>query len=149
MKNLIKLITLGATVAALALPVAAKNLNVATVFSVQDQCSQESKDTLYQAFRDNRTTDQQKAYDSAKKYLACPTTDVTEAQQKIIDYLKKWVTAYEIAIVYALLNDRDSAFLWLDKADHEHAVGFTFARVDPHLENLRTDPRFAQLLKRD
>src|SRR6185295_10597179 len=95
MKNLIKLITLGATVAALALPVAAKNLNVATVFSVQDQCSQESKDTLYQAFRDNRTTDQQKAYDSAKKYLACPTTDVTEAQQKIIDYLKKWVTAYE------------------------------------------------------
>jgi hypothetical protein len=95
MKKMIKLITLGATVAALALPVAAKNLNVATVFSDQDQCSQESKDALYQAFRDNRTTDQAKAYDSAKKYLGCPTTDVTEAQQKIIDYLKKWVTAYE------------------------------------------------------
>ena len=95
MKKMIKLLTLGATVAVLALPVAAKNLNVATVFSDQDQCSQESKDALYQAFRDNRTTDQVKAYDSAKKYLACPTADVTEAQQKIIDYLKKWVTAYE------------------------------------------------------
>ena len=95
MKKMIKLLTLGATVAVLALPVAAKNLNVATVFSDQDQCSQESKDALYQAFRDNRTTDQAKAYDSAKKYLACPTADVTEAQQKIIDYLKKWVTLYE------------------------------------------------------
>jgi len=95
MKKMIKLLTLGATVAALALPVAAKTLNVATVFSDQDQCSQESKDALYQAFRDNRTTDQAKAYDSAKKYLACPAGEVTEAQQKIIDYLKKWVTAYE------------------------------------------------------
>src|SRR5262249_47525117 len=36
-----------------------------------------------------------KAYDSAKKYLACPAADLTEAQQKIIDYLKKWSTAYE------------------------------------------------------
>jgi hypothetical protein len=95
MKKMIKLIALGATVAVLVLPVAAKNLTDATVLSDQDQCSQESKDALYQAFRDNRTTDQAKAYDSAKKYLACPTTDVTEAQQKIIDYLKKWSTAYE------------------------------------------------------
>ena len=94
MKKMIKLLTLGATVAVLALPVAAKNLT-ATIFSDQDQCSQESKDALYQAFRDNRTTDQAKAYDSAKKYLACPPGEATEAQQKIIDYLKKWVTAYE------------------------------------------------------
>jgi len=95
MKKMIKLITLGAAIAVIALPVAAKNLNVARVFSDQDQCSQEAKDALYAAFRESRTTDQAKAYDNAKKYLACPATDVTEAQQKIIDYLKKWVTAYE------------------------------------------------------
>ena len=60
----------------------------------------------------------------------------------------EWVTAYEIAIVYALLGDRDQAFLWLGHAEAEHAVGYTFARVDPHLESLRSDPRFASLLGR-
>jgi tetratricopeptide (TPR) repeat protein len=61
---------------------------------------------------------------------------------------EQWVTAYEIAIIYALLSDRDQAFLWLEQAEAEHAVGFTFARVDPHLENLRSDPRFENLLGR-
>ena len=58
-----------------------------------------------------------------------------------------WVTAYEIAIIYSLLGDSDSAFRWLSQAEREHAVGFTFVRVDPHLENLRTDPRFEGLLR--
>ena len=60
---------------------------------------------------------------------------------------QQWVTAYEIAIVYSLLGDRDNAFGWLSKAEREHAVGFTFVRVDPHLENLRSDPRFDDLLR--
>ncbi len=57
-----------------------------------------------------------------------------------------WVTAYEIAIIYCLLGDRNSAFHWLGQAEREHAVGFTFVRVDPHLEALRSDPRFRDLL---
>jgi tetratricopeptide (TPR) repeat protein/serine/threonine protein kinase len=59
---------------------------------------------------------------------------------------EQWVTAYEIAVIYALLGDRDNAFQWLRQAEREHAVGFTFARVDPHLESLRSDPRFQELL---
>ena len=58
-----------------------------------------------------------------------------------------WVTAYEIAIIYSLLGDRDTAFEWLAQAEREHAVGFTFVRVDPNLSNLRSDPRFAGLLR--
>jgi len=61
---------------------------------------------------------------------------------------EQWVTAYEIAVIYSLLNDRDSAFRWLAEAESEHAVGFTFAAVDPHLDNLHTDPRFAEMLRR-
>jgi len=57
-------------------------------------------------------------------------------------------TAYEIAIIYCLLGDRDNAFRWLSEAEREHAVGFTFVRVDPHLEPLRTDPLFEQMLRR-
>ena len=60
----------------------------------------------------------------------------------------QWVTAYEIAIIYCLLNDRDNAFRWLSQAEREHAVGFTFVRVDPHLEPLRSDPLFEQMLRR-
>ncbi len=60
---------------------------------------------------------------------------------------EQWVTAYEIAIIYCLLGDLDNAFRWLSKAEREHAVGFTFVRVDPHLEALRSDPRLDQLLR--
>ena len=60
---------------------------------------------------------------------------------------ENWVTAYEIATIYCLLGDRDNAFRWLSQAEREHAVGFTFVRVDPHLEALRSDPRFDQLLR--
>ena len=60
---------------------------------------------------------------------------------------QNWVTAYEIAIIYTLLDEFDNAFRWLAQAEREHAVGFTFVRVDPHLTKLRSDPRFADLLR--
>ena len=98
MKKMIKLVMIGATVALLALPVAATNLITHSDNSVQDQCKQEEKDAWYAEFLKIRTTDQPKAFELAKKYLACPATgEVPEAQQKIIDYLKKWSTAYEEA----------------------------------------------------
>ena len=61
---------------------------------------------------------------------------------------EQWVTAYEIAIIYSLLDDRANAFRWLAQAEREHAVGFTFVRVDPHLESLRSDPLFEEMLRR-
>ncbi len=58
-----------------------------------------------------------------------------------------WVSAYEISIVYCWLGDFDKAFEWLAQAEREHAVGFTFVRVDPRLEQLREDARFEGLLR--
>jgi serine/threonine protein kinase/tetratricopeptide (TPR) repeat protein len=60
----------------------------------------------------------------------------------------EWVTAYEIAVVLALLGERDAGLEWLERAGREHTVGFTFARVDPHLDPLRSDPRFDDVLAR-
>lgn len=60
----------------------------------------------------------------------------------------QWVTAYEIAIIYSWLGDLDKGFEWLAQAEREYAVGFTFVRVDPNLKNLRSDRRFADLLRR-
>ena len=74
-----------------------------------------------------------------------------EAQAILNEIIAKrnqnWVTAYEIAIIYTWLGDFDNAFRWLAQAEREHAVGFTFVRVDPHLAKLRSDPRFADLIR--
>ncbi|MDQ3134390.1 MAG: tetratricopeptide repeat protein, partial [Acidobacteriota bacterium] len=57
------------------------------------------------------------------------------------------VTPYEIAVIYSLLDDKENALAWLEQAAKGHAVGFSFVRVDPHLDNLRADHRFAGLLR--
>ena len=88
-------LTIGATVAMLALPAAAKNVMAAVDNAIQDNCAQEAKDALYKTFVDNRQNDQQKAFEAAKKYLACPVATPTEGQQKIIDYLTRWTKLYE------------------------------------------------------
>jgi hypothetical protein len=46
-----------------------------------------------------------------------------------------------------LLGDHDNAFRWLVEAEREHAIGFTFVRVDPRLEGLRSDLRFDGFLR--
>ena len=98
MKKLITFVSICTTVAILALPVAARNFIAQPDNAFQDACSQEAKDALYGSIRGNLKADQAKAYEDAKKYLACPPgAEVTEAQQKIIDYLKNFVSKYEAA----------------------------------------------------
>ncbi|HYV12386.1 MAG TPA: hypothetical protein VE980_15920 [Pyrinomonadaceae bacterium] len=107
MKKLITFLSIFTTVAIFALPVAARNLIAQPDNAFQDAaCTDDAKNALYASFREKRTTDQEKAYQDAKKYLACPATgEVTEAQQKIIDYLKNFVTKYEDATKKARFRD--------------------------------------------
>jgi tetratricopeptide (TPR) repeat protein len=53
-------------------------------------CTEEGKTAIYTDFTTLRTSDPAKAYDAAKKYLACG-----EAEDQYTAYLKKWVAAYE------------------------------------------------------
>ncbi|SPF48858.1 hypothetical protein SBA4_40022 [Candidatus Sulfopaludibacter sp. SbA4] len=55
-------------------------------------------------------------------------------------------SAIDIAIVYAALGDRDSAFQWLNRAYENRQVWFL--KVHPMLDPLRGDPRFTELLKK-
>lgn len=111
MKKIMMFVMIGATVALLALPVSATNVITDSTSQAQE-CKQEEKDAWYAEFLKIRTTDQAKAFDLAKKYLACaPPAEMTEPQQKIIDYLKKWSTAYEegmrkIKLPQILYNDK-------------------------------------------
>ena len=88
----------------------------------------------------------------AKRAHVLAATGKREEAQAILNEIianrnQNWVTAYEIAIIYTWLGDFDNAFRWLAQAEREHAVGFTFVRVDPHLTKLRSDPRFADLIR--
>ena len=112
MKKIMMFVMIGAAVALLALPVSATNLITNSNNSAQDPCTTESKNAQYQEFLKFRKDDQAKAFEAAKKYLACPTAaDVTPETQKIIDYLKKWSTAYEegmrkLKLPQLLYNDK-------------------------------------------
>jgi hypothetical protein len=53
-----------------------------------------------------------------------------------------------IAGVYARLGERDHAFQWLDEGYRNRDFFMTFAKTDPAMDPLRSDPRFAALLKK-
>ena len=56
--------------------------------------------------------------------------------------------AYLVAAVYAALGDRDPAFRWLEEAYKERDTFLPWLKVDPEFDSLRTDPRFADLIRR-
>ena len=112
MKKITMFVMIGATVASLALPVSATNVITISNNSAQDQCTTEAKNALYQEFLKFRKDDQAKAFDAAKKYLACPAGQETPETQKILDYLKKWATAYEegmkkVTFIKTLYTDKN------------------------------------------
>lgn len=61
---------------------------------------------------------------------------------------KRYVPAYDIALVHAALGERDAAFEWLRRAHDERYGPLVFLNVDPDLEALRADARFADLVAR-
>ena len=76
----------------------------------------------------------------------------TQAQD-VINELKQlsnreYVPATSIAIVYAGLDEKDAAFAWLEEAYKQHAFQLQWIGLEPRFDNLRSDPRFADLLKR-
>jgi tetratricopeptide (TPR) repeat protein len=56
--------------------------------------------------------------------------------------------AYEIALAYAALDDREKAIEWLGKSESVGNHGFNFTEVDPRLDKFRSDARFAALVQK-
>jgi serine/threonine-protein kinase len=59
-----------------------------------------------------------------------------------------YVSPYLMADMYAGLGDKDQAFASLEKAYEERSWYLTQIKFDPELDPLRSDPRFADLVKR-
>src|SRR5215467_8410369 len=85
-------------------------------------------------------------------YIYAASGQRQEALQVIADLKAKakqrYISSYAIATVYAGLVDRDKAFEWLEKAYDERSPGLTWLKVEPMLDSIRSDPRYADLLRR-
>ncbi len=75
--------------------------------------------------------------------------------QKILDKLgeiseQRYVPAWSRAVVYVGLGDKNKAFDWIEKAYEERsaATGLANLKFGPPFDPLRSDSRFADLLRR-
>jgi len=59
-----------------------------------------------------------------------------------------FVHAYRIAELYAELRDKDHAFEWINTAYQEHGHLLYGLRTDFTLDSLRSDPRYAELVRK-
>jgi TolB-like protein/DNA-binding winged helix-turn-helix (wHTH) protein/Flp pilus assembly protein TadD len=67
--------------------------------------------------------------------------------------LRKWsngnyVSAYCVALIHEALGETDESFNWLERAYEERDEWLGWLKLDPRLDRLRPDPRYADLLKR-
>src|SRR5437016_4708246 len=61
---------------------------------------------------------------------------------------KGYVRSYSIASSYARLGQKDEAFVWLEKAYQDRDWQMTELDVRPEMDSLRSDPRFAELVRK-
>ena len=59
-----------------------------------------------------------------------------------------YVSPYQIGGGYADLGDKDHAFQWLDTAFSEHDPNIIQLRTDFTMDSLRSDPRYAELVRK-
>jgi TolB-like protein len=60
---------------------------------------------------------------------------------------KKYVPAYDMAIACLGLKEKERAFTWLQKAMEERSGWLAYLNVEPRLDELRSEPEFAELWK--
>jgi len=72
---------------------------------------------------------------------------------RVLDQLRtaskqRYVPALSFAIVYVGLGEKEQAFLWLEKAYDERTNSLAYLNVQATWDPLRSDPRFADLVRR-
>lgn len=73
--------------------------------------------------------------------------------EKIIEELKRrtsreYIDPVLLAYIYIALDEKDQAFVWLEKGFQEKAGLMPWLKVEPKVDPLRSDPRFIDLLRR-
>jgi hypothetical protein len=58
------------------------------------------------------------------------------------------VPAYDIAMVYLGLGQKEQAYQLLEKGLEERSAWMVYLNLDSRLDGLRSDPRFIELVRR-
>lgn len=86
---------------------------------------------------------------SALAYAYGRSGNQAEAERWLADLQSKskteYVSPYYFAIACIGLGRRDQAIDWLEKAFADRSNGLVFLKVEPELDDLRSDPRFVAL----
>jgi TolB-like protein/Tfp pilus assembly protein PilF len=61
---------------------------------------------------------------------------------------KRYIPPTYFGMLFAGMGDKDKALVWLEKAYAERADGLTWLNVEPMLDEVRSDPRFEDLIRR-
>jgi eukaryotic-like serine/threonine-protein kinase len=85
-------------------------------------------------------------------YAFAKSGDQPAARNLLGELLKSsrehYVSPYNIALIYAALNERTEAFAWLEKAFQLRDQRLVFLKVEPKWDNLRNEPQFQDMLGR-
>lgn len=89
---------------------------------------------------------------AALAHTLARTGQQREAREVLASLLERagrgYISAYDVALVYAGLDEKDKALEWLGKAIAERSVFVVHLTWDSRLDMLRKDPRFAELIQR-
>jgi len=69
-------------------------------------------------------------------------------EQELAEMKTEGPSTYDMVEIYAQLGERDKAFEWLERAASERTYNMIYLNVAPNLDPLRSDPRFADFLRR-
>lgn len=61
---------------------------------------------------------------------------------------QRYVSPYEIAVIYAGLGEKALVFKWLGRAYEDRSSWLTFLKVEPGFDRFRSEPGFVDLVKR-
>jgi TolB-like protein/DNA-binding winged helix-turn-helix (wHTH) protein/Tfp pilus assembly protein PilF len=71
-----------------------------------------------------------------------------QARLRLEQSKREYVKPYEIAQLYALEGEKEQAFAWLEKAYREHSGDLVLLLREPSFDELRSDQRFQELMRR-
>jgi serine/threonine-protein kinase len=80
-------------------------------------------------------------------YVAAGQKEEAQKELKALLSDGKFGCAFAVARIHAALGENDQAIEWLRKALDERDSAALWLKSDPTLDGLRSDPRFAELLK--
>ncbi len=80
--------------------------------------------------------------------LAGETTRARGLEKSLqVQMTQRYVCPYEVATGYTALRQKDDAFKWLQKSYEAHSICAIWLNSEPRFDSLRSDPRFAALVR--